>query len=236
MVQTFSPAEMKAYQAGVVAEFRANDGRMGDPVAGAPLLLRTTTGARTGQPHTTPLTHTRDGARLVIIAAKAGAPTNPDWYINVLANPRVTVELPGETFRAVARVAQGAERQRLFEQMAAQRPNFLEFQRQTTRQLPVVGAGAGGPDKETDYPAFNRSFIEEFRANGGEVGGMFTGLPVLLLIDDRRQIGTTPHRATPLSGRRGQAACCGLEGRIANPPGLVPQHPRQPQGHGRGGE
>ena len=180
VAQAPSPTDMKAYQAEVVAEFRANDGTMSGHFAGAPLLLLTTTGARTGRPHTTPLTHTRDGARLVIIAAKAGAPTHPDWYHNLLANPNVTVEVPGEIFRAVARVAEGEERQRLFDQMAAQRPNFREFQRKTSRQLPVVVLERV-LDKETDYPAFNRSFIAEFRASGGAVGGMFAGLPILLL-------------------------------------------------------
>ncbi|MGH2614046.1 MAG: nitroreductase/quinone reductase family protein [Thermomicrobiales bacterium] len=149
-------------------------------MADTPLLLLTTTGARSGRAHTTPLTYCRDGSRFVVIAAKQGSPTHPDWYHNMVANPRVTVEVGGETFRATAHIAEDADRQRLFDQMAAQRPNFIEFQRRTTRQLPVIVLERV-LDKETDYQAFNRSFIEEFRANGGKAGGMFTGLPVLLL-------------------------------------------------------
>ena len=178
--QTFSPVQMRTYHESVIADFRANGGTVSGRLAGAPLLLLTTSGARSGRPHTTPLTYTRDGSRLVIIAAKQGSPTHPDWYHNIVANPNVTIEVGDETFRAVARVAEGTERLRLFDHMAAQRPNFVEFQHRTTRQLPVIVLERV-LDNMTDYQAFNREFIAEFRANGGKVGGMFEGLPVLLL-------------------------------------------------------
>ena len=106
--------------------------------AGRPLLLLTTTGAKSGQQRVSPLVYTTDGDHIVIIASKGGAPTNPDWYHNVVANPVVTVELPGDTFQARATVAEGAERERLYNAQAALMPGFAEYQEKTTRQIPVV--------------------------------------------------------------------------------------------------
>ena len=122
----------------LIEEYRANGGKVSGMFAGAPLLLLTSTGARSGQPRVAPLAYTTDNDRLVVIASKGGAPTHPDWFYNVRANPDVTVELGAETFPARATIAQGAERQRLFDQMAAQMPNFAEYQRNTTRQIPVI--------------------------------------------------------------------------------------------------
>ena len=122
----------------VIAEFRANGGKVGGPFAGSPMALLTTTGARSGQPRTTPLVYTTDGDRIVIIASKAGAPTNPDWYHNLVANPMATLEIGAEKFQARARVAEGEERERLYDQQAALMPGFAEYQKKTTRQIPVV--------------------------------------------------------------------------------------------------
>jgi deazaflavin-dependent oxidoreductase (nitroreductase family) len=123
----------------LIAEFRANGGQiLTGPFAGRSLLLLTTRGARSGQPRTSPLAYLADGERLVVIASKAGAPTNPDWYHNLVANPEVTVELGSERYQARAVVAEGAERERLFAQVAAQMPGFAAYQEKTTRQLPVV--------------------------------------------------------------------------------------------------
>jgi deazaflavin-dependent oxidoreductase (nitroreductase family) len=122
----------------LIAEFRANGGQVGGSFAGRPLLLLNTTGARSGQPRTSPLVYTTDGARLVIIASKGGAPSHPDWYHNIVANPAVEIELGAERFPARATIAEGAERQRLYDQMAAQMPFFAEYQRKTPRQIPVV--------------------------------------------------------------------------------------------------
>src|SRR5215213_4867430 len=122
----------------LIEEFRANGGKVSGMFAGAPLLLLTTTGARTGQPRVAPLAYTTDNGRVVVIASKGGSPTHPDWLHNLRANPEVTVELGTETYPARATIAKGAERQRLFDQMAAQMPNFAEYQRNTTRQLPVI--------------------------------------------------------------------------------------------------
>ncbi|MDF3043513.1 MAG: nitroreductase family deazaflavin-dependent oxidoreductase [Thermomicrobiales bacterium] len=122
----------------LIEEYRANGGKVSGMFAGAPLLLLTTTGARSGQPRVAPLAYTTDNDRLVVIASKGGAPTHPDWYHNLRANPEVTVEVGTESFPARATVVEGAERQRLFDQMAAQMPNFAEYQRNTTRRIPVV--------------------------------------------------------------------------------------------------
>ncbi len=122
----------------VITEFRANDGKVGGPFAGSPMLLLTTTGTRSGQSRTTPLVYTTDGDRIVIIASKAGAPTNPDWYHNLVTNPMATVEVGVEKFQARAKVAEDAERERLYNRQAEQMPGFAEYQKKTTRQIPVV--------------------------------------------------------------------------------------------------
>ncbi len=132
------PSDINAFNRQIIEEFRANGGKVGGMFAGVPLLLLSHTGAKSGKVRTSPLAYTVDGDRLVIIASKAGAPTNPDWYHNLVANPEATVELPDESFAARARVAEGTERDRLYDQMAAQMPNFAEYQRNTERRIPVV--------------------------------------------------------------------------------------------------
>jgi deazaflavin-dependent oxidoreductase (nitroreductase family) len=122
----------------VIAEFRANGGKVGKPFENTPLILLTTIGAKSGQQRIAPLAYTADGDRIVIIASKGGAPTNPDWYYNLLANPQVTVEVGSERYEARATVAEGPERERLFNQMAQRMPGFAEYQRKTTREIPVV--------------------------------------------------------------------------------------------------
>jgi deazaflavin-dependent oxidoreductase (nitroreductase family) len=126
------------FNAGVIAEFRANGGKVGGPFAGAPLVLLTTTGAKTGRRLTTPLMYTTDGDRVIVIASKGGAPTSPAWYHNLVANPKVTVEIGGESYEANAVVPTGAERDRLYSQQAEQLPQFAEYQANTTRTIPVV--------------------------------------------------------------------------------------------------
>ncbi len=128
----------QAFHAQRVAQFRANGGKLDPPLDTVPLLVLTTTGAKSGQAYSTPMSYSTDGARLIVVAANGGAATNPGWYHNLIANPEVTVELGTETFRARASVAAEPERTRLFAQHVALRPNFAEFQRQTVRHLPVV--------------------------------------------------------------------------------------------------
>lgn len=132
-------SQINDFNQALIAEFRANGGRiLSGPFAGRSLVLLTTSGARSGQPRTNPLAYTTDGDRMIVIASKGGAPTNPDWYHNVVANPLVTVEVGTEKYQARAVVVEGAERERLFAQMAAQMPGFADYQQKTTRQIPVV--------------------------------------------------------------------------------------------------
>ena len=123
----------------LVADFRANHGKVtSGPFLGRNLLLLTTTGAQSGEPRLAPLVYSRDGDRIVIVASKGGAPTHPAWYLNLLANPVVTVEVGGETFQARASVVEGGERDRLYAAHAAENPSFHDYARRTTRVIPVV--------------------------------------------------------------------------------------------------
>jgi deazaflavin-dependent oxidoreductase (nitroreductase family) len=119
----------------IIEKFRANNGTMPND---APLLLLTTTGAKTGKTRVNPLAYTRDGHRYVVLASKGGAPTNPDWYHNVVANPDVVVEVGPDKFQARAMVAEGSERERLFNAQASKMPNFGEYQTKTSRLIPVI--------------------------------------------------------------------------------------------------
>jgi deazaflavin-dependent oxidoreductase (nitroreductase family) len=129
---------MNDYNRAVIEEFHANGGKVGGPLAGIPLLLLTTTGAKSGKQRINPLAYTTDGERLVILASKNGAPTHPDWYHNLVAHPEVTVEVGTDTFAARATVVDGAERDKLFANMAALLPIYAEHQAQVTRTIPVV--------------------------------------------------------------------------------------------------
>jgi deazaflavin-dependent oxidoreductase (nitroreductase family) len=129
---------MNEFNNRIVEEFRANGGKVGKPFEGAPMILVTTTGARSGRTRTSPLVYTRDGDRYVIIASYAGAPKHPAWYHNLVANPEVTVEVGTESFTARASTAEGEERRSLYDAQAALMPNFTEYQEKTTREIPVV--------------------------------------------------------------------------------------------------
>jgi deazaflavin-dependent oxidoreductase (nitroreductase family) len=131
-------ADMNDFNRSILDEFRANDGKVGGPFAGAPMLLLTTTGAKSGQARTAPMMYLPDGDRYVVFASKAGAPTNPDWYHNLVANPAVSVEVGSDRFDADAVVLTGDERDRLFAKQAERYPNFKAYQENTTRVIPVV--------------------------------------------------------------------------------------------------
>lgn len=122
----------------IIAEFRANGGKVGGPFEGAPLLLLHTMGARTGQERVNPVMYRTDGGRLVVFATKSGADTNPDWFHNLRAQTRVTVEVGTETRDVVARVAADAERHRLWEAQKQDWPGFADYERRTERQIPVI--------------------------------------------------------------------------------------------------
>lgn len=129
---------MSDFNQQVIEEFRSHDGRVGGGLDGAPMVLVTTTGAKSGQRRTTPLVYLRDGDHVYIFASKGGAPTNPAWYHNVVANPRVSVEIGPETYEAEAKVLNGDERDRVFAVQAGVMPGFADYQAKTGRVIPVV--------------------------------------------------------------------------------------------------
>ena len=126
------------YNTQVIEEFRTNHGKVGGFFADADMLILHTTGARTGKERVNPLVYLPEDGSLVVFASKGGAPTNPDWYHNLLAHPHVTIEVGDETKPAVARVTTGEERERLFAEQVRRRPAFGEYQAKTTRQIPVI--------------------------------------------------------------------------------------------------
>jgi deazaflavin-dependent oxidoreductase (nitroreductase family) len=131
-------AEQNDYNRKIIEEFRANGGMVTSHPARDQLLLLTTTGAKTGRLQTTPVMYTRDGDRLLVYASKAGAPTHPAWYHNLVANPRVRVEVGTAEYEAEATVITGEERDRLYNRHAERYPGFAEYQAKTSRTIPVV--------------------------------------------------------------------------------------------------
>jgi deazaflavin-dependent oxidoreductase (nitroreductase family) len=123
----------------VIEEFRANEGRVGGMFEGAPMILVHHIGARTGTERVAPLVYfpQPDGSML-IIASKAGAPTNPDWYHNLKANPNIEVEVGTERFGVEAGELDPAERAEIWPKLVAERPGFGDYQQQTARTIPVV--------------------------------------------------------------------------------------------------
>ena len=122
----------------VIEEFRANQGRVGGRFEGRTLLLLHTKGAKSKQERINPVAYIRDGERYVVIASKGGAPTNPDWYYNVVANPELTVEVGTEKHQVHAKVAEEPERTRLYNKMVEMMPGFADYQHKTTRVIPVI--------------------------------------------------------------------------------------------------
>jgi deazaflavin-dependent oxidoreductase (nitroreductase family) len=132
-------SDMSDFNRGVIEEFRANHGKVGGGFAGAPMVLLTTTGAKSGQKRVNPLVALLDGDHLYVVASKAGAPTSPDWYHNLLANPLVGVEFGDERFDATAvPITSGPERDRLYAAQVAAMPGFAEYEKATTRVIPIV--------------------------------------------------------------------------------------------------
>ncbi|WP_158896216.1 nitroreductase/quinone reductase family protein [Amycolatopsis anabasis] len=130
--------DFNAFQRQVIAEFRANGGRVGGMFEGSTLALLTTTGARTGLSRTSPLAYLHIDGKAVVVASAMGAPTHPAWYHNIRKNPVVTVETGTETYTAIAEIPTGNERDALFDEVTAQDPGFAEYQTKTTRKIPVV--------------------------------------------------------------------------------------------------
>ena len=122
----------------IIEEFRQNAGKVGAPFAGAPMVLLTTTGAKSGRPHTTPLVPLLEDGRLYVFGSMGGAPKHPAWYFNLRAHPDVTVEQGKETFAAKASEITGPERDRLYAAQVAKMPGFGDYEKRTTRTIPVI--------------------------------------------------------------------------------------------------
>ena len=129
---------MSDWNSKIIDEFRANEGKVSGPFAGAPLLLLHTVGAKTGLPRVNPVMYQQVPGGYAVFASKGGAPTNPDWYHNVLAHPRVQAELGARTVDLVARVTEGEERERIWTAQKAVAPGFADYERGTSRQIPVI--------------------------------------------------------------------------------------------------
>jgi deazaflavin-dependent oxidoreductase (nitroreductase family) len=137
-------SEMSDFNRSIIDEFRTHDGNVGGPFEGAPLMLLTTTGAKTGQSRTSPVMYLPDGDRLVVFASKGGAPTNPDWFHNLVAHPTATVEVGTDKFEVDATVVEGAERDDLYRRQSELFPGFAEYQEKTSRVIPVVALARRG--------------------------------------------------------------------------------------------
>jgi deazaflavin-dependent oxidoreductase (nitroreductase family) len=131
-------AEANEWNQRIIEEFRANEGRVGGQFDGAPLLLLHSTGARSGQPRINPMMYQDLGGSYAVFASYAGAPRNPAWYHNIVAHPETEIEVGTRTERVTARVAEGAERERIWETQKKAYPGFVEYEAKTARQIPVV--------------------------------------------------------------------------------------------------
>jgi deazaflavin-dependent oxidoreductase (nitroreductase family) len=123
---------------GVIEEFRDNGGKAGGFFEGKPLVLVHHVGAKSGVERIAPLVPLLDGDRIFIFASKGGAPNHPDWYHNLVANPNTVVELGNETFPVTVRVLSGAERDEVYDKQTAAQPRFADYQRNTSRVIPVI--------------------------------------------------------------------------------------------------
>jgi deazaflavin-dependent oxidoreductase (nitroreductase family) len=131
-------SEMNDFNTQLIDEFRENQGRVGGPFKGARLLLLHHTGAKSGTERVSPLVYQAVGDRLAIFGSKGGDPKHPDWYHNVVAHPRVKVEVGNETIDVTARVAEGDERERIFTQQKKDYPPFVDYEKKTDREIPVI--------------------------------------------------------------------------------------------------
>ena len=125
------------FNAKIIEEFRANGGKVGGQFAGAPMILVHHLGARSGTERVTPLAYVPDGDRILIVASKAGAPTNPDWYHNLKAHPRIEVEVGSERFPVTAEELSPAERAEKWPMITAAAPGYADYQKHTDRVIPV---------------------------------------------------------------------------------------------------
>lgn len=129
---------MSDFNSEIIEQFRANGGKVGGQFEGAPLLLLTSTGAKSGASRVSPMMYLDGGKRMYVFASKGGAPTNPDWYHNLVAHPQAVVEVGDERFEVTATVVAGPERDEIYARQASQYPGFAEYQAKTSRTIPVV--------------------------------------------------------------------------------------------------
>jgi deazaflavin-dependent oxidoreductase (nitroreductase family) len=136
---TSAHADYAAFTRALIEDVRTNGKPTSGPFEGRPVLILTTIGAKSGEPRVAPLVYSRDGERYVIMASKAGAPTHPAWYVNLVANPVVTVETGGEAFQARATELHGEERDRLWDAHVVQHPGFADYvEKAGDRVIPVI--------------------------------------------------------------------------------------------------
>lgn len=139
MTRPSGPAEFNEWNKKIIDEFHANEGRVGGMFEGAPMILLHHIGAKSGTVRIAPLVYfPQDDGRIVIVASKGGAPTNPDWYHNLKANPKFEVEVGAEKFEVVAEELDDAARDEIWPKIVAERPGFGEYQTKTSRKIPVL--------------------------------------------------------------------------------------------------
>ena len=131
-------AEVGDFNQKIIEEFRTNSGKLGGGFEGAPMLLLHHRGAKSGKERVNPMMYRRVGDDLAVFASKAGAPTNPDWYHNLLAHPDASVEVGTQTVPVRARVAEGEERARIWEAQKKDYPGFADYEMKAGRPIPVV--------------------------------------------------------------------------------------------------
>ena len=130
-------SQLEAFNNSIVAEFRANAGKVGGPFEGATLLLLTSTGRKSGQPRINPLAYFTVDGRMIIVGSKAGSDTNPDWVHNLRANPSAHVEVGADAYDVTAHELSTDERDAIFAKVVAAAPGFGEYQAKTTRVIPL---------------------------------------------------------------------------------------------------
>lgn len=133
-------SEVENWNDKIIEEFRANEGKVGGQLEGAPLLILHTRGRKSGEPRETPLVYQQVGDTMAIFASKAGAPSHPDWYRNVKADPNVKVEVGADTFDSTAREATGEERERIWTEQKKRMSFFADYEKATEgiREIPVI--------------------------------------------------------------------------------------------------
>jgi deazaflavin-dependent oxidoreductase (nitroreductase family) len=129
---------MSDFNTQIIEEFRTNDGQLSGGFEGMPFLLLHTTGAKSGQERVNPVAYQDLGGSVAVFASKAGADTNPDWYHNLVAHPEVSIEIGTETKAVTARIAAGAEREKIWSTQKDKAPVFAGYEEKTSREIPVI--------------------------------------------------------------------------------------------------